>query len=76
MQAIEAVYEKGMFRPFKYPKITEGQKVKLFVELVPKSATDDILDLAGQVYDGLSVQDIDEIERIALDRSDFFRKDI
>jgi len=30
------------------------------------------LDLAAQVYEGLSESQIEEIERIALDRSDFF----
>jgi len=32
---------------------------------------DEILDLAGQVYAGLSEQDVDDVERIALDRSNF-----
>jgi hypothetical protein len=30
-----------------------------------------MLELAGQVYGGLSNSDIDEIEKIALDRSNF-----
>ncbi|MCG3159489.1 MAG: hypothetical protein JMDDDDMK_00478 [Acidobacteria bacterium] len=30
------------------------------------------LELAAQVYEGLSESEIDEIERIALDRNDFF----
>jgi PHD/YefM family antitoxin component YafN of YafNO toxin-antitoxin module len=33
---------------------------------------DEILRLAAQVYEGLSPDDVDEIERLALDRSHFF----
>jgi PHD/YefM family antitoxin component YafN of YafNO toxin-antitoxin module len=33
---------------------------------------DKILSLAAQVYEGLSSDDVDQIERLALDRSHFF----
>ena len=33
---------------------------------------DDVLTLAGQVYEGLSEEDIDDVERISLDRRGFF----
>ena len=42
---------------------------KLFVTAKP--APDEILDLAAQVYAGLSEQEVKEIEEIALDRSNF-----
>jgi hypothetical protein len=45
--------------------------VKLTVE-VPTEKENDLLGLAGQVYEGLSDKDIDEVESIALDRSSFF----
>ncbi len=32
----------------------------------------EIMKLAEKIYEGLSVEDIDEIERIALNRSNFF----
>lgn len=32
----------------------------------------DLIKLAGQVYEGLSEKDINEIERIALNRKNFF----
>ncbi len=35
----------------------------------PPLTPDEILDLAGQVYAGLSEQNVDDVERIALDRS-------
>ena len=37
-------------------------------------SADEILSLAAQVYEGLSPDDVDEIERLALDRSHFFAR--
>ena len=70
-QVLDAIFEKGAFRPLKSPSpvIMEGQKVRLVVEA---DAPNDMLALAAQVYAGLTEQEIDEVERIALDRSAFF----
>lgn len=65
----DAVYEKGVFRPVQgSPHLTEGQRVHLIVE--PTEQT--ILDLAAGVYQGLTGDQVDEIERIALERKPFF----
>ena len=70
-QSCEAIYENGLFRPIApAPEgLSEGQKVRLVVEA---KTPEDIFALAAKVYEGLSPEDIDEIERIALDRSNFF----
>jgi predicted DNA-binding antitoxin AbrB/MazE fold protein len=71
-QFIDAVFEHGVLRPLTeiQPPIPEGQQVRLLVE------TDEplphALELATLVYDGLTEQEVEEIERIALDRSRFF----
>jgi len=72
-QPIDAVYEKGAFRPLASEglRLAEGQRVRLFVEASIEE-DGDILGLAAKVYEGLSDQEIDEIEKIALDRSHFF----
>ena len=49
--------------------LPEGTEVR--IEPVP-SSPDSILAVARQVYEGLSPQEIDEIEKIALDRKHFF----
>jgi len=67
-QTLEAVYENGVFRPLEKIEIAEGQQVRLIVETLPE----DLLELAAQVYEGLSDKEIDEIEQIALDRRPFF----
>lgn len=71
-EMLEAVYENGVFKPLTHPKILEGQKVKIIVELISESTIDEILDLAGKVYEGLTDQDIREVEKIALKRDNFF----
>lgn len=72
-QTIDAVFENGSFRPVDNHSLTfsQGQRVKLIVE-DNSEPQEDLIELVTQVYDGLSDKEIDEIEQIALDRSDFF----
>lgn len=66
----EAIYENGVFRPLAgTPDIPEGQRVRLTIE--PRTP-EDILALARKVYEGLSEDEINEIERIATARGNFF----
>jgi predicted DNA-binding antitoxin AbrB/MazE fold protein len=68
---IDAVFENGSFRPLAPLTIAvrEGERVRLRVEGNPDQTP---LDLARDVYDGLSESQIAEIEQIALNRSVFF----
>jgi predicted DNA-binding antitoxin AbrB/MazE fold protein len=70
-QVYEAIYENGIFRPLSppVPSLVEGQQVRIVVETI---SPDEIHRLAAKVYEGLSEEEIDEIERIAFDRSSFF----
>lgn len=72
-QTLDAVFKDGSFMPVDNGSLpfSEGQRVKLIVE-VPTEKRDDVLGLAGEVYEGLSDKDIDEVESIALKRSSFF----
>ena len=71
-QPIKAIYENGIFRPLKPPEISEGQQVRLIVETTSEPTPEDLLELAAQVYQGLSAEQVDEIEQIALHRRDLF----
>ena len=71
-QQIAAVFENGRFRvltPLAIP-LVEGQHVQLLLEVA--DTPNDPLALAFHVYDGLSEQEIADIEAVALDRSAFF----
>jgi predicted DNA-binding antitoxin AbrB/MazE fold protein len=70
-RSIDAVYENGAFRPL-HPDalaVSDGQRVRITVD---DGLEPDLLRLAARVYDGLSAQDIEDIENIALDRGNFF----
>ncbi len=69
--AIDAVYENGTFRPLhrEMLSITEGQRVRITVD---EEGDPEALRLALSVFDGLSGDDIKEIEGIALNRGSFF----
>ena len=68
---IDAVFENGLFRPLDpvHVSVREGERVRLRIE---GTAGPTSLDLAGQVYDGLTPAEIAEIERVALRRGSFF----
>ena len=70
---LDAIYEGGSFRPLAPPKaaLSEGQQVRIVIE---SDGPEDILQMAARVYSGLSEPDVEDIERIALDRSNFFTK--
>ena len=71
---VDAIYENGAFRPVDDAEIplADGTRVRLSVEAVEPAAVDNVLDLAAQVYAGLSHKVVAEIEQIAMDRSHFF----
>ncbi len=71
-QILDAIYENGVFRPLKPLEMSEGQQVRLVIESGAALKPDEMLKLAAQVYQGLSNQEIDEVEQTAFDRRNFF----
>ena len=74
-QILEAVYQNGVFRPLNAPKLFDGQEVQLIVYPKQELTPDEMLALAAQVYEGLPMEQINEVEAMALNRSNFFRDD-
>jgi predicted DNA-binding antitoxin AbrB/MazE fold protein len=72
MQDLDAVYHDGVFEPLTTPTLPEGAHVHLRVENAVQG--ENSLSLASQVYEGLTVEQIAEIEVIALDRSRFMAR--
>lgn len=60
-KTVEAVYENGVFKPLEPVNLKEGEHV-----IVQLGKTDS-LELLTHMYDGLSEQEIDEIESIMLE---------
>ncbi|MCG2769280.1 MAG: hypothetical protein ABIK79_16810 [Chloroflexota bacterium] len=81
-QPVEATYEGDVLRLHRALPLDKHQRVLVVVVPIPEPtpptretpSPDEILQLAAQVYDGLSPDDVDEIERLALDRSRFFAR--
>jgi predicted DNA-binding antitoxin AbrB/MazE fold protein len=68
-ETVEAVYEHGSFRlvtPVDL-KLSEGQKVHLVVEPIEKP--EEILAWAARVYEGLTDEEIDSIEKHSRSRA-------
>jgi predicted DNA-binding antitoxin AbrB/MazE fold protein len=72
-QTLEAIYENGNFRPLKAPQLAEGQLVQLVIQSPAATSPDDILAIAASVYEGLSEPEIQAIEQIAGDRTNFMQ---
>lgn len=72
---VKAVYENGVFKPIRAPEIPQGQQVRLEIEPLTEPSAEDMLKLAAQVYQGLSEQDINEIDAMTRQRRDFFGRE-
>jgi predicted DNA-binding antitoxin AbrB/MazE fold protein len=70
-KTVTAVFEDGVLKPLESVDLPEHQRVKVTIEVPPAQLPEEVLTGWRSVYDGLSAEEIDEIERIALDRSHF-----
>jgi predicted DNA-binding antitoxin AbrB/MazE fold protein len=70
---VEAVFQEGVFRPLTPVELAEGQKVALEVE--PLGGDEPVPKLPEwcNFMEGLTEEEIQEIEVIILDRSNFMR---
>ena len=66
----DAVFEAGVFRPLSPPALADGARVHLLVD-APAVTTSDPIELAGRVYDGLPPAEVDALEALILDRTNF-----
>lgn len=76
-QVIKAVYQDGAFHPKESPPLSyrEGQEVEISVKETPEDQIERILALLDHFYDGLSEEEIEEIEKPMRRRSNFFGDD-
>jgi len=72
-RVFEAVYEDGVLKPLEDPGLQEHHRFSVRVQELGGMQVDEDLAAWHRVYAGLSDEDIDEVEKIALDRSRFLR---
>lgn len=70
-QMVEAIYEQGTLRLLDSLDMKDGQRVRVTIE--PVESQEDPLELLRNIYAGLPEAEVDEIERIILDRSNWSR---
>jgi predicted DNA-binding antitoxin AbrB/MazE fold protein len=75
-QVLEAVYEQGVLRPLQKPELAEHQRVWIELRDTPAASVDARRELEawGEVYAGLTEEEIAKVESIALDRSHFLTR--
>ena len=71
-KTVEAIFEGGVLKPVSPLTIAEHKRVTLIIEDEPEEPSD-ILSLASMVYNGFSPEDIEDIEKVVLDRTHFSR---
>ncbi len=74
-RTLEAIYEQGVLRPLEDPRLAEHQRVVLELHVPPAEEDDQRLAAWNQVYEGLSDDQIADLEAIALDRTHFTTRD-
>ena len=74
-RTLEAIYEQGVLRPIEDPGLAEHQRVMLELRELPSDDADRRLDAWHEVYEGLSEDQLAEVEAIALDRSNCLARD-
>jgi predicted DNA-binding antitoxin AbrB/MazE fold protein len=73
-QTIDAVYERGTLRILQPEKVDleEGQQVRIIVEATQSSDEEDLLEAMFHFFDDLPKEEVQEIQKIILDRHGFF----
>ncbi|KKO20909.1 MAG: hypothetical protein DCC43_14315 [Candidatus Brocadia sp.] len=72
VKSVEAIFENGVFKPLEKMDLEEHKKVTIIVTNEPEEIFDTLF-LVSMVYDGFSAQEIEDIEKVATDRSRFSR---
>ena len=72
-RVVDAIYEQGMLKPLEALDLPEHQRVRLTIHGLPAESPDDAFHAWQKMYDGLTDEDITQIETLACDRSHFMR---
>jgi predicted DNA-binding antitoxin AbrB/MazE fold protein len=73
-QTINARYHDGVLQPLEPLALADEAEVQVTVDTTAVVSADEILRRAAQVYQGLTTDQVAEVETIALDRRQFFRE--
>ena len=74
-RVVEAIYEQGMLKPLEALDLSEHQWVRLTIHDATEESPDEQLDAWQGVYDGLTDEEVAQIEALAIDRSHFMQQE-
>jgi predicted DNA-binding antitoxin AbrB/MazE fold protein len=72
-RTVPAVYEHGVLTPLEPLDLAEHQRVIITIHGPAPQRPNETLDAWQRVYEGLSEEEVAQVEAIALDRSRFMR---
>ena len=75
-RTLPAVYEHGVLTPLEPLDLPERQRVIITIHGPAPESPDETLKAWHRVYEGLSEEEVAQVEAIALDRSRFMRQEI
>jgi predicted DNA-binding antitoxin AbrB/MazE fold protein len=73
-QTIKARYHDGVLQPLEPLALADEVEVQVTVDTEVSVSADEVLRRAARVYQGLTSDQVTEVETIALDRQQFFRE--
>lgn len=73
-QTIKARYHDGVLQPLEPLILADEAEVQVTVDTEVAISADEVLRRAARVYQGLTSDQVTEVETIALDRRQFFRE--
>jgi len=74
-RVIDAIYEQGLLKPLEALDLPEHQRVRITIHEPAEASPDETLEAWQGVYDGLTDEEIAQIEALACDRSHFMRQE-
>jgi predicted DNA-binding antitoxin AbrB/MazE fold protein len=73
-QTVKARFHHGVLQPLEPLSLADETEVEITVDTDSPPGVDNILERAARVYQGLTADEVAQIEAIALDRTRFFRE--
>ena len=73
-QTIKARYHNGVLKPLEPLALPDEAEVQLTIDTAASATVDEILERAGRVYQGLTGEQIAQVDSVALDQGGFFRE--
>jgi predicted DNA-binding antitoxin AbrB/MazE fold protein len=74
-RVVDAIYEQGMLKPLEALDLPEHQRVRITIHEPGEEGPDEQLDAWQGVYDGLTDEEIAQMEAVVFARSRFMRQE-